>query len=106
MSLSVYLEVNGEEVFYANITHNLTEMAGAAGLYRCLWRPDEHYLTKAYQLIQLLTDGLVKLVADKAVYEQYAPDNGWGTYDGLVKFCTDYLAACKEYPEADVSVCR
>lgn len=35
---------NGEQwLFDANITHNLNRMAGAAGIYDALWRPDEMY---------------------------------------------------------------
>ena len=51
MSLDFYLYVDvdtgGEEPHRTdlcdkNITHNLTEMADKAGIYKCLWRPDEN----------------------------------------------------------------
>jgi hypothetical protein len=94
------------ELYSANITHNLNRMAGAAGIYEALWRPDEIGITTASQLIPLLCDGLQKLVADPARFKALNPENGWGDYDGLVKFVTDYLVACLSYPNAIVRVSR
>lgn len=107
MSLDVYLEVMKPcEVFSANITHNLNAMAGAAGIYKHLWRPEEIGVTKAGELIQPLRDGLSRLRADPDKFAQFNPENGWGSYDGLVEFVSNYLAACEESPEADVRVWR
>ena len=39
MSLDVYLMVDNERVYDANITHNLNSMASEAGCYEALWRP-------------------------------------------------------------------
>jgi hypothetical protein len=95
-----------EEVYSANITHNLGEMAQAAGIYRILWRPDEIGITKAAELIEPLTEGLARLKADPDHFEQFNAPNGWGLYKHFVPFVEGYLEACKEHPEADVSVCR
>lgn len=93
-------------VYTANITHNLNKMAEEAGLYKFLWRPDEIEITKASQLIEPLENGLQELKSRPGYYKIFNPENGWGTYDGLVKFVENYLQACKEYPEAEVSVWR
>lgn len=107
MSLDVYLTLpNGEEVYTDNITHNLNKMADAAGIYNCLWRPDEINITKASELIEPLTEGLSKLMFHPEVYKAYNPENGWGSYDGLVKFVQEYLDECKDHPDAQVSVWR
>lgn len=95
-----------EEYYSRNITHNLNTMAGEAGIYEALWRPDEIGITKAAQLIEPLKDGLAKLESDPERFEKLNPSNGWGSYEGLVSFVRDYLQACQENPEADVSVCR
>lgn len=95
-----------ETVYSANITHNLSKMAGEAMLYNCLWRPDEHGITRAEQLIPLLTTGLALLTSDPERFKMFNPSNGWGDYDGLVDFVANYLAACTEYPSAEVSVWR
>lgn len=93
-------------VYSRNITHNLGKMADAAGIYKYLWRPDENGITKASQLIQPLRDGLAALNTDPDKFKAFNPSNGWGNYEGLCDFVTDYLQACEEYPDAAVSVSR
>lgn len=94
------------EVYTDNITHNLNTMAGIAGIYEYLWRPDEVNVTKAAQLIQPLTKGLDDLQAYPKKFKEYNPENGWGDYEGLVTFVHDYLAACEAYPNADIYISR
>lgn len=93
-------------VYSANITHNLGNMANAAGLYQVLWRPDENDITYAHQLIEPLRAGLERLLSDPVHFEQFNPENGWGDYGGLLRFVDAYLAACQTYPQAEVSVWR
>lgn len=95
-----------ETVYDANITHNLNTMAGEAGIYAHLWRPDEIGITKAAQLIEPLRRGLVLLNTDPERFKLFNPNNGWGNYDGLCNFVARYLAACEAYPDAEVSVSR
>lgn len=93
-------------VFHANITHNLGEMASAAGLYVELWCPEEMGWTKARDLIFPLQRGLDALVADPDRFKKFMPENDWGNYNDLVEFVREYLDACIEYPDADVEVSR
>jgi hypothetical protein len=93
-------------VYDANITHNLGEMAGAAGIYQHLWRPEEVGITTAAQLIEPLRAGLSVLESGPERFRQYNPSNGWGSYDGLVRFVREYLEACEENPEATVRAWR
>jgi len=107
MSLDVSLiKVQSVEVYTRNITHNLTEMAEAAGIYHHLWRPEEIGITTAQQLIEPLQKGLEQLRTLPETYRQYNPSNGWGSYEGLIEFLEEYLAACEQYPDAKVEVCR
>lgn len=104
MSLDLYLhyEIDGNEidVYDRNITHNLARMAGKAGLYKHLWRPEEVKVKKAKDSIKALEKGLEKLKAKPEYFKKFNPESGWGSYEGLVKFVEDYLAACKKYPNA------
>lgn len=125
-------------VFEYNITHNLGDMADAAGIYFALWRPHElmdeakfkelrkleeeprrkdwyDQYTKiedslprahAADLIGPLADGLAMLKNNPEKFKALNPTNGWGDYEGLVKFVEQYLEACKIYPHAEVSVSR
>ncbi len=88
--------------YSGNITHNLGEMAEAAGIYNCMWRPREHGITKARQMIDPLRAGLALLRSDPARFEKYNASNGWGMYKHFVPFVAEVLAACEEYPDADV----
>ncbi|HBO4166783.1 TPA: hypothetical protein L4T92_001377 [Pseudomonas aeruginosa] len=106
MSLDVYLIVEDNCVFDWNITHNLNTMAGAAGIYQHLWRPDEIGLTKAHELIEPLSNGLKSLTDSPSRFDEYRPGNGWGSYAGLVEFVARYVEACRKYRDADIRVSR
>jgi hypothetical protein len=96
----------GDEVYSANITHNLANMADKAGIYRHLWRPDEIGIARADQLIEPLEVGLKLLESDPERFEVFNPSNGWGSYDGLCNFVRKYLKACRRFPNASVGVWR
>ena len=107
MSLDVYLSrVQKTEVFEANITHNLSQMAVEANIYDCLWHPEMAGITKASQLIEPLTKGLTLMKADPKRFKLFDSPNGWGLYEDIVPWLEKYLDACKEFPDATVSVSR
>jgi len=121
MSLDVYLyapthrcphcgkadeTVPREQVYSANITHNLNKMAAEAGIYDALWRSDEQGWTKARNLIHDLQCGLSQLKGEPERFEKFNSPNGWGMYEHFVPFVEKYLAACIANPDADVEVSR
>src|SRR6478609_9159315 len=111
MSLGITLlahdaDGNGWAVFDYNITHNLNRMADAAGIYEAMWRPDEHGYVHAGDIIDVLDKGLVELRSTPLYFKGMNPKNGWGNYEGLVKATSAYLAACRQYPSAEISVWR
>lgn len=92
--------------YSANITHNLTKMAREAGIYMCLWRPEEVGITHARQLIEPLRLGIALMKSDRARFEAFNSENGWGTYVSFLPWLERYLAACEMYPDATVEVSR
>lgn len=94
------------EAYSAKITHNLNTMASEAGIYKHLWRPDEIGIETARELIDPLREGLHKLKSNPEKYKAFNPSNGWGNYEGFVRFVSEYLDACYENPDAYVSACR
>jgi hypothetical protein len=120
-----YIE-DKDELYWANITHNLGEMADKAGIYEALWRPhrlkegynipekdhetewkfEEENPSTAKDIIPLLEKGLADLKERPEYFEQFNSPNGWGTYKHFVPFVENYLKACKEYPDAIISVDR
>lgn len=120
-----YTEDN-EQVYWANITHNLGKMADEAGIYKALWRPhrlkesynipendhqsewkfEEENTTKAKEIIPLLEKGLADLKARPEHFEKFNSPNGWGTYEDFVPFVESYLEACRKYPDSIIEISR
>jgi hypothetical protein len=118
----VTLEPRREEVYSANITHNLGKMADEAGLYEALWRPhrlkpgydipEDDYKTeweyednnpvRAHEIIEIVEKGLEDMKARPKHYETFNSPNGWGMYHNFVPWIERYLAALKEFPESQV----
>ena len=103
-----HVHKNEEEAEYswANITHNLNEMASDAGFYEAVWRPENIGIERASQLIEPLEKGIALLKSDPARFKKFDAPNGWGKYDDFVSWLEKYLSACREYPEAKVRASR
>lgn len=95
-----------QELFSANITHNLNKMAAEAGIYEVLWRPEEIGITTAGQMIEPLDKGIELLESDPARFERFNASNGWGLYEHFVPFVRRVLEAAREFPEATVEAWR
>ena len=113
MSLDIDLMVvQPVSVYEANITHNLGKMADAVildngkTLYQVLWRPDEHGWKFARDISDMLDEGWNILLSDPERFKQFNPENGWGSYDGLVNFVYKYRNACWDNPDAELRVSR
>ena len=81
-------------------------MASEAGLYSCLWEPETLGYDRAGMLVDGLHKGLLELHQNPKHFQAMNPSNGWGSYEGLVKFVTNYLKACEENPDAKITVSR
>ena len=99
-----------------NITHNLGLMADHCKLYEPLWRPyrlfniseDDEYDTVilAKDIIEYVKTGLDILRKDKKNLLQYEPDNGWGSYQGLLDFTERYLECLTKHKNAKIRISR
>ena len=116
------LEPQREEVYGANITHNLGKMAEKAGIYEALWRPyqlkegynipeddydaeyefEEANPVKAHEIIEIIEKGLTDMKKRPKHYEKFNSPNGWGMYHNFVPWIEEYLKALKEFPDAQV----
>lgn len=105
MSLDVYLGRDSDDYLYSrNLTGNLGKMAREAGLYEYLWRPQTQGISQARDLIDPLAAGVMLLATQKARFQVFDAPNGWGKWEDLLLFCADYLQACREHPDAPVTV--
>jgi len=92
-----------DNVFAANITHNLGRMAKECGVYLALWRPEELLATHARHITDILEAGLARLEDGGALsYVEFSPKNGWGDYGSFVDFVRKVLDACKNNPNAKI----
>lgn len=93
-----------------NITHNLVPMAQEVDLYRCLWRPEEHYSNPvlARDIAPDVRAGLIRLIKEgsNGEFAHLEPWNGWGTYTDFVRFVFDVNRALWQWPLATVEACR
>lgn len=101
LDFTIYAQVPSRmgEVYSRNITHNLIHMADLAGLYDVLWHPVENGYRKAKDIIPRLRIGILLLKSDPERFKKFNPNNGWGTYEGLLDFAEAVLETCLEYPE-------
>ena len=113
MSLDIRLKDNvcplcgkGEYVYSCNITHNLGPMAKEAGMYYCLWRPDEINVKCAKEIVKTLEFGLRMMLQNPDVYRKLDAPNGWGTYNDFIPWLQEYIEACRNYPDATIEVSR
>jgi len=108
MSLDVNLMVTmPTSVYSGNITHNLGAMAREVK-YGLEWAgvADLHGFKYARDIADLLDIGWNILLSDPETFRKFNPENGWGSYDGLVEFVYKYRNACWDNPDAELSVCR
>jgi len=113
MSLDVYLNENycthcgrSDEVFQANITHNLTAMANEAGIYDIIWYPEANGIDTAGQLIEPLRVAIDMMKADPERFKKHDAANGWGLYEHFVPWLEEYWKACTLWPHAKIKVSR
>jgi hypothetical protein len=114
-----------EQLYSANITHNLNVMAEQAGIYKALWRPyqlhkdyvhSEDYNKEmafedsvaiiASDIIDIIEQGLDLLKNRPDYFSKFNAENGWGKYVNFVPFVEKYLIALKQYPDSLVEVDR
>lgn len=97
-----------------NITHNLNKMAETVvfpdghNLYQVLWRPEEVFNDKIIGKVMLryLYSAQLILWSDPEKFKKFNPENGWGSYDTLNRFLTDYIKFCQQYPDYEIEVSR
>jgi hypothetical protein len=60
----------------------------------------------AVDCLPLLESAIAHMKANPSVYEAMNPDNGWGSYAGLVPALDDLAASFRRHPKATVTVSR
>lgn len=94
-------EIETNEFWHGNITHNLAKMAeqcygNDCTLYCLLWRDEEldDTVDYVYELFTCLTE----LIELPDFYKHFESSNGWGTYEQLVEFVRSFIHALIDMP--------
>lgn len=99
-------ETKGEKLLSNRVTHNLKKMAMEAGIYKCLWRPEENGFEKAEDLIPVLKNGIEKMRACPDKFKKLNPANGWGSYEEFLLFAEKIYECAIENKNAIIDVWR
>ena len=102
---------------YLRITHNLNNVVSELGLllglpyYEVIWIPNELFGLKNGKVpVSLVLGVLPNLIKDLLEFEycltDYLPSNGYGTFEGLIRFLCNYLKECYTHQEAYIYCCR
>lgn len=101
--------MDGEEDVYfeldslLNCTHNLTPMWEKAGIYDSLYNSDN---CVAKDIVYSLEAGLKAMEDSPEEYKKLNPSNGWGSYEGAIRFLKNVLHECKKRPLAIIRVSK
>lgn len=107
ISLDLMLIEKGEfgyqthDLWSGNVTHNLVPMWQKAGVYEALYKNDGK---KAKDVLAVVEQGYKDMLKNKETYVALNPENGWGDFDGALKFIREFYEACVQYPESIISV--
>lgn len=104
VSLQMDVDTGGEKpyqlvLFDGNVTFNLAPMWHKAG-----W--DFHLVRDrpASEVIHSAESVLFELLLHPEEYTPLNPANGWGSYDTLVNFFTEFVQALKRHPKSIVRI--
>jgi hypothetical protein len=103
MSLDIGIRCNccKAEIVSMSITHNLTEMAEACGLYSLMWEAEGK---EVKDLVLPLKQAIKELKNNPEKYKKYNPKNGWGDYEGLLKVAMEFYKECFRNRNKNVTI--
>jgi hypothetical protein len=81
-------------------------LGSALTLYDVMWRPDEHNMVYAHHIAEYLDKAFNVLLSEPNFFSTFNPENGWGSYEGLVDFVYEYRNACWDFPDAELHISR
>lgn len=106
MSYDISLEITDalggtSEIFSANHTSNTAVMWREAGCDLA-----EFHDKAARELAPTLRAAVADLASRPGHYQQWNPENGWGSWQSTLGFLAEILDAADRWPDARVVVCR
>jgi len=105
MSYDISLEINtgikeAEVVNIGNMTYNVAPMYKQALGYSLMDLNDR----LAGEVVNELRLGIEDMRNNPEKYEKLNPANGWGNYEGALKYLSKLYSACCEHPSCIIKV--
>lgn len=77
-------------------SHNVAEIAKAAGIHSQLWRGENHpEIQRCCHLVEPLDKAIVFIIKNRTDLLHLNPENGWGSVDSFLQFLVDLRASCQ-----------
>lgn len=92
-----------EELFSANITHNLTRMWREAGVFDALYESEGK---RAADIVGALTEGVATMAREPDRFHAFSAPNKWGTYEQALPWLERVREACIESPYGVIHISR
>ena len=103
MSLDISITAKREvEIFESNITYNLAPM-----YYKCI--DEEKGLKKldnmsCKEALPIINNAITDLLNNADEYRKLNPENGWGSYEGLLTALQEMRNCCENNPDGIINV--
>lgn len=59
---------------------------------------------KAKSVVGELQQGYMRMLDNPQKYKKMNPPNGWGDYEGALKYLRDLIVACQENPDCKIDI--
>ncbi len=103
MSLDINITAKREtEIYESNVTYNLSKM-----YYKCIDKEkgfkklDGMNCKKA---LPIINNAIQDMLNNADEYRKLNPENGWGSYEGLLKTLQDMRNCCESNPDGTINV--
>lgn len=105
MSLDIGIKAKREievEIYETNITYNLSKM-----YYKCIDKEKGFRALNGMncdKALPILNNAIKDMIENKEEYEKLNPENGWGSYEGLLKRLREMRDCCEDNPDGRFEV--
>ena len=98
MSLNIGINAKREiEIYETNVTYNLSKM-----YYKCIDKEKGFRALNGMsceKALPILNNAIKDMIDNKEEYENLNPENGWGSYAGLLERLREMRDCCEDNPD-------
>lgn len=103
MSLDIYITAKREtEIYERNVTYNLAKM-----YYKCIDKEKGFKKLDGMnckEALPIVENAIIDMLVNADEYKKLNPENGWGSYEGLLETLQEIRKCCKENFDGKISV--